>query len=220
MRNGASRILLACEVATGALLKADTARHLPPEGTYQCLDPNCGGDLNVCRWPNRPGQFYFRHRTASASAACGFHSSNERTQRRHEAAKHLLAVVLNEAIQHREPMPLLEFHVAGATRHVLPFIGAKRVVPEWECRRTGKRADIALLDGLDEPVLLIEVFHTHAVDRHKKKAYSDYWWIEVEANAIIANHGCLPVIHSGNLPYVFAPQTQQRTLPGMPVREW
>lgn len=117
-------------------------------------------------------------------------------------------------------MPLLEFQVAGATRQVLPLVNAKRVRPEWSCQRTGKRADIALLDHHDEPVLLIEVFHTHAVDRHKIRAYSDYWWIEVEANAIIANYERLPVIHCGNLPYVFAPETQQRTLPGIPAREW
>jgi len=220
MRSAASRILLAREVATGQLLKADIARHLPPEGTYRCLDPNCGGDLNVCQWPRRPGHFYFRHRTTSASAHCGFHSSNARTTRRHAAAQHLLAVVLNEAIHHREPMPLLAFQVAGATRHVLPLLNATRVVTEWACRRTGKRADIALLDRHEEPVLLIEVFHTHAVDRNKVRAYTDYWWIEIEANAIIANYERLPVLHCGNLPYVLAPETQQRSLPGVPRREW
>lgn len=220
MRNRSSRILLAREAVSGHLLKADTARHLPPEGTYQCLDPNCGGDLNVCQWPRRPGRLYFRHRTATASANCGFHSGNARTQRRHDAALHLLAVVLNEAIHRREPMPLLEFQVAGATRQVLPLLNAKSVVSEWVCRRTGKRADIALLDRHDDPILLIEVFHTHAVDRIKARAYSDYWWIEVEANAIIADYERLPVIHCGNMPYVFSPETQQRHLPGMPPREW
>jgi len=220
MRNSASRILLARETETGELLKADMARHLPPAGTYQCLDPLCGGDLNVCQWPRRPGHFYFRHRTATASANCGFHCGNARTQRRHDAAQHLLAVVLNEAIHYREPMPLLEFQVAGATRHVLPLLNAKKVVPEWACTRTGRRADIALLDGRDEPVLIIEVFHTHAVDRNKARDYSDYWWVEVEANAIIAEYERLPVIHCGNLPYGLAPETQQRCLPGVSRREW
>ena len=220
MRNSPSRILLAREVTTGHLLKADTALHLPPEGTYQCLDPKCAGDLNVCQWPRRPGHFYFRHRTATASENCGFHSGNARTQRRHDAAQHLLAVVLNEAIHHREPMPLLEFQVAGKTRHALLLLNAKRVEPEWVCPKTGKRADIALLDNHDEPVLLIEIFHTHAVDKNKKRAYSEYWWIEVEANAIIRNYERLPVIHSGNLPYVFAPETQQWRLPGIPQNEW
>lgn len=220
MRNATSRILLARDAQTGEVLTADDALHLPPEGTYQCLDPHCEGDLNVCRWPKRPGHFYFRHRAETASETCGFHAGNAGTPRRHEAAKHLLAIVLREAIHHRMPMPLLEFPGSGTPRHVLPLLCAAEVVCEWTCQRTGRRSDIAVLDSHCDAVLLVEVFHTHAVDRDKKRDYLNYWWVEIDANAIIANHERLPVRHSGNLPYGLAPGTHQRTLPGMRQCAW
>jgi len=219
-RRSPSRILLARDVASGELLKAEVAQHLPPRGTYECLDKECAGDVNVCERPKGSGRFYFRHRALDDCENCGFHSRHDRSNRRHSVAQHLLILVLNEAIHRRQPMPILEFQVAGTTRQVMPLVNAMSVIPEWICPYTGRRADIALLDDNQKPALLIEVFHTHAVDRHKRRDLSPYWWVEIEANAIIADHEHLPVRHCGNLPYVFGPETQQRSLPGMKRTEW
>lgn len=215
-----THIPLAREVATGIYLKAYEARHLPPEGTYACLDPQCHGDITVYERPKGSGRYYFRHRNREASEKCGFHRRHDRTVRRHEAAQHLLAVVLREALHKRGPMPLWSFLTAGETMLVLPVLNAASVITEWMCPTTGRRADIALLDKAGEPVMLVEVFHTHAVDRNKRKDISGYWWIEVEANAVIADFERLPIRHCGNMPYVFSPETQQIPLAGMRRREW
>jgi hypothetical protein len=61
---------------------------------------------------------------------------------------------------------------------------------------------------------------THAVDRNKRNDFSNYWWIEVEANAVIADFEQLPIRHSGNMPYLFSPETQQIPLKGMRRKEW
>lgn len=218
--SSARGIALAREVASGNVIRALEAHHLPPKGTYRCLDPLCQGDLNVCERPKGSGRFYFRHRACEIGTRCGFHSTNARTQRRHDAAQHLLSVILNEALNKRLPMPILAFPTPGGVRHVVPFIVADSVRTEWVCRNTGRRADIALLDKHQQPVLLIEVFHTHAVDRNKREDFSRHWWIEIEANEIIANQEILPVCHAGNLPFVLDPHTQQRWLPGMRPPQW
>ncbi len=213
-------IALACDVASGTVIRAHDAQHLPPKGMYRCLDPHCDGDLNVCERPKGSGRFYFRHRASKEGTCCGFHSVNARNQRRHAAAQHLLAVIFAEALQKRLPMPMLAFPTSGGMKHVLPFVLAQEVRKEWLCARSGRRADIALLDGTQQPVLLIEVFHTHAVDREKRRDLSPHWWIEIDANDIIADQETLPVRHSGNLPFALDPQTQQRWLLGMRPREW
>lgn len=213
-------IALAREVASGAIIRAYEAQHLPPNGTYQCLDPLCGGDLNVCERPRGSGRFYFRHRVSKLGTRCGFHSTNAGSHKRHDAAQHLLSVILTEALHKRLPMPTLAFPTPGGLRHVLPFVLAREVRKEWVCARSGRRADLALLDEHQQPVLLIEVFHTHAVDRDKRLDLSPYWWIEIDANEIIADQETLPVRHAGNLPFALDPQTQQRWLPGMRPREW
>lgn len=215
-----THIPLVREVATGNPLRPHEAVHLPPKGTYVCLDPNCHGDVTVYERPKYSGRYYFRHRNKEASGNCGFHRRHDRTIRRHDAAQHLLAAVLREALDKRGPMPLWLFQTAGQTLRALPLIIADTVKTEWTCPKTGRRADIALLDRSGAPVLIVEVFHTHAVDRNKRRDLSDYWWIEVEANAVIADFEQLPIRHSGNMPFLFSPETQQVPLMGMRKREW
>jgi hypothetical protein len=59
---------------------------------------------------------------------------------------------------------------------------------------------VALLDAAGKPVLLIEVWHTHAVDDDKRADLAPYWWIEVEAAAVLAETKQLVVRKFGNLP--------------------
>lgn len=219
-RTSTPHIPWARDVATHTYIRAHEAQHLPPLGTYACLDPDCLGDLTVYERPTGSGKLYFRHRHKAASERCGFHPNQARTSRRHDTAQKLLAVVLRDALRKLGPMPLLEFHTSAGARTVLPLLSAEQVVLEWTCPRTRRRADIALLDRLGEAVLLVEIFHTHAVDRNKREDLSNYWWVEVEANAVIRDFERLPIRHGGNMPYVFLPDTQQIALPGMRPKEW
>lgn len=219
-RRAHPRIPLARDIASGHLIRAEYAQHLPPPGTYRCLDPRCGGDLTVYERPRGSGNHYFRHRVDATSVNCGLHSSHNRSPRRHEAAKHVLAEVFHEVVAHREPMPLLSVIVAGGRKDVAIFARPARVETEWTCPATRRRADIALLDRNGDPILLVEIYHSHAVDGNKRQDLSAYDWIEVEANEVLDDVDLLRVRHAGGLPYVLDPDTQQRPLPGMRKREW
>ncbi|HNA87598.1 MAG TPA: hypothetical protein PLB04_18635 [Nitrospira sp.] len=98
-------------------------------------------------------------------------------------------------------MPLLVFETPAQVVTVLPFIAGARVVTEWICPLRHRRPDVAVLDRFDEPVLLIEVFHTHTVDRKKRLDLTPYWWIEVGAPDVLKDPLRLVVREHGNFPY-------------------
>ena len=75
---------------------------------------------------------------------------------------------------------------------------------EWECPISKRKADVALLDEAGRVVLLVEIWHTHAVDREKQHDLSPYWWIEVEASRVLADPTALIVRNHGNLPDALA----------------
>lgn len=75
---------------------------------------------------------------------------------------------------------------------------------EWECPVTGRKADVALLDESQSAVLLVEVWHTHAVDHAKRQDLAPYWWIEVEASEVLTDPTKLRVCNHGNLPDALA----------------
>ena len=97
-------------------------------------------------------------------------------------------------------MPLMVFNTPVGAKDVLPFIQAKEVVMAWQCPLSGRRVDLALLDEVGCPVLLVEVWHTHAVDGDKRRDLLPYWWIEVEANQVLADTDVLIVRNHDNLP--------------------
>jgi hypothetical protein len=61
-------------------------------------------------------------------------------------------------------------------------------------------------------LLLVEVWHTHAVDHEKHQDLSPYWWIEVEASRVLADPTALIVRNHGNLPDALAMAWEQLQL--------
>lgn len=114
-------------------------------------------------------------------------------------------------------MPLMVFNTPAGVRAVLPFIQAHEVVMEWRCPMTGRRVDLALLDQSGLPVLLVEVWHTHAVDGDKWKDLTAYWWIEVEANDVLVDTNKLLIRNHDNLPPQLALAWEQFELFREPV---
>jgi len=62
---------------------------------------------------------------------------------------------------------------------------------------------VVILDASDNPVLVIEIKHTHGVNDQKCKDFVNCWWIEVDAHDVIKNDFVLKVRAHGNLPYQF-----------------
>ena len=100
-------------------------------------------------------------------------------------------------------MPVFLFKTPEGIQRILPFILGERVVTEWTCPLKRRRADIAILDRLGDPLLLIEVFHTHAVNGNKRLDLSPYWWIQVSAREVMDTPFQLNILDHGNLPYEF-----------------
>jgi hypothetical protein len=183
------------DVQTGKLVRAERAIYPPGKGRYRCLDEKCGRDLTVAR--SKQGRQHFRHFRNSHAEGCVFHDP---AKSKHSAAIRLLVMVFTEALKRRTPMPLLVFNTPTGAKTVLPFVSAEKVVPEWTCPNTGRRADLALLDHNQEPVLLVEVWHTHAVPHDKQADLAAYWWIEVEAKEVLMDSDKLIIRNHGNLP--------------------
>lgn len=190
-----ARITWALDIQAGKLVKADRAEHRPGKGRYRCLDERCSRDLTVAR--SKQGRQHFRHFRNGHSEGCVFH---DLAKGKHEAAQRVLATLFAEALRRRTPMPLMVFNTPEGVQTVLPFIQAHEVVMEWRCPMTGRRVDLALLDQSGLPVLLVEVWHTHAVDGEKRNDLTSYWWIEVEANDVLADTDKLLVRNHDNLP--------------------
>ena len=169
---------------TGAWIKADRADRKPGKGRYRCLDGRCARDLTVAR--SKYGRQHFRHFRNSHAEGCCFQSIWSKDDR-HRAAQALLQALFSEALKRNIPMPMFVFDTANGRREVLPFISAAQVVTEWVCPISKRKADVALLDDDGRAVLLVEVWHTHAVDLEKRIDLSPYWWIEVEASQVLAD---------------------------------
>lgn len=195
-RFSSSQIKWALDIKTGKLVKADRAERKPGRGRYRCLDEKCGHDLTVAC--SKRGRLHFRHFRTGNTEGCAFHSHGK-SQTQHRAAQVLLHVLFSGALKRRIPMPLFLFNTPSGRRTVLPFIAASSVEMEWQCPHSGRRADLAILDAANQPVLLMEVFHTHAVDQPKRQDFSTYWWIEVEANQVLSEPGQLVIRNHDNL---------------------
>jgi hypothetical protein len=190
-------IHLARDLETGRLISADRAIQHPPKGRYQCLADNCGRFLTVGR--SKFGRLHFKHFRDTDLPGCGGLWRRRKTL--HDAAQDLLQTLFTEAIARRAPVPLFHFQTPAGVVTVLPFILANQVVREWTCPRSGRRADLAIVTEAGAPVLLIEVFHTHAVDGTKRLDLLPYWWIQVGARDVLNTPLQLQILDHGNLPY-------------------
>lgn len=204
-----SRITWALDLKAGKLVRADRAEHRPGKGRYRCLDERCGRDLTVAR--SKQGRQHFRHFRNRHAEGCAFH---DQVKGRHQAAQQVLMTLFAEALRRRTPMPLMVFNTPVGIKMVLPFVQARDVVMEWVCPISGRRVDVALLDADGNPVLLVEVWHTHAVDIEKGKDLGPYWWIEVEANQVLAESDVLIIRNHDNLPAPLALAWEQFQLFG------
>ena len=201
------KIPWAIDIRTKEWLKADRAVYPGERGRYRCTDPSCDRELTVAR--SKRGRQHFKHFRNSGAEGCAFKHLSMNT---HQSAIHLLSVRLSEAMAGNVPMPLFIFPTPSGPRQVLPFIRACRVFKEWVCPESGRRSDLALLDGAGIPVLLIEVCYANAVSEDKRQDLSGYWWIEVEARHVQENVDTLNIRTHGGLPRMLAAIWEEQSL--------
>lgn len=209
MANSTYCIPFALDLSTGELVSPDRAIRNPPRGRYQCPHPTCHGDVTTAS--SKHGRRHFRH-FRGVLAHEEQVSGKKKSQTIHDRAQFLLHERFTDALAKRRPMPCLEFETPTGIHKVQMFIPGKTVVTEWTCPLTSRRADLAILDYEGEPLLLIEVFHFHAVDKNKRADLSVYWWIEVVANEVIEDTARLKIKAFGNLPDEFRLMGEQGEL--------
>ena len=201
------KIPWAIDMKAGDWLRADRAEYRGERGRYRCTDKHCDRELTVAR--SKRGRQHFKHFRNSGADGCvfGHHGTSV-----HQAAIRLLAVRLSEAMAGNVPIPLFLFSTPSGPRLVFPFIRACHVLEEWICPDSGRRADLALLDGEGIPVLLIEVCYSNAVNVDKRQDLSGYWWIEVDARHVLEDLDTLNIRAHGGLPRMLAAVWEERSL--------
>ena len=193
-------IPFARSVKTGALVKPYQANRQADKGLYECLDPKCKRPVLVSS--SKHHRVHFRHYRGDIGEQCGF-SGISRPQNIHTKAKLHVAILFENALLKKAPMPKLRFDTPEGIHHVLPFIVNCKVKKEWDCKAINRRIDIAIVDQDETPVLLIEIKYKHAVNYEKREALKSYWWIEVDAKDILVNPHELIVRTHGNFPYEY-----------------
>ncbi len=183
-----------------------------PRGSYFCPDPSCGGEVIASKWRNKHSWQCFKHLPQRGTKNCTLSRIRAGGQQYHDAAVCLLQRYLDVALHQHKNWPVLEIATEHGLQKILWSIIGERAVREWTCPLSGRRANIAILDKNGDPVVLIEVYHSHKVDQNKALDYAGYKWIEVEAKSIMNNLPFLRVSNHGNQPSYFAMSESQRRL--------
>lgn len=194
----------------GRSIPSWNAEDQPGRHRYRCLDPLCQAPLTT---HNRDGSKYFKHFPNTQSRSCRFFSRDPSTI--HALAVELLYQEFRASIDSSSSsIPLLQFsHDLGGSLIALPYfqIDEVRGDRKWTCPRTGRQPDLTLLlDG--QPVLLVEVWHKHKVDRRKIGDLFPYRWIEVFAADALLDSRRLKVLSHGGFPDDLEPHTAQGRL--------
>ncbi|NOS97992.1 MAG: hypothetical protein HOP25_05920 [Methylotenera sp.] len=176
------------------VIGADRADSQAARGRYLCY--GCNREVFLAKSKNR--KVHFKHYPDEA-AGCRYGKS----QKLHTQAKERLAIVFENALKKRGPMPIMQFETPTGIQTVLPFIFGHVAKLEWSLKDIGRRPDVVILDASVNPVLAIEIKHTHGVNDQKSKDFANCWWVEVDARDVMKDDFVLKVRAHGNLPYQY-----------------
>ncbi len=198
MSNLGQHIHFAKNIENGELVRPDRATKHSSKGLYQCLDSRCERPVYLAISKN--GKAHFRHYRGDIDSLCGF-SGAKKSQELHTQAKHRVALLFENALLRKAPMPTMKFETPDGIHTVLPFLVNCKVIQEWSCG--SRRVDVAIVDENNTPVLLIEINNKHAVDIDKREALKPNWWIEVDAKDVMEKPHSLIVRQHENFPYEY-----------------
>ena len=182
MQNKFLTIPEAIDVERNTYIKAHEADSHAPKGRYICRDTNCNKPVKRIL---RGTTCFFRHYPEEGSVS---HSKN------HELHTRAIDEIRNQFVNVKKyglTMPIFQLNTKQGTKEIVPFFPNFIVKTEWPL---GKRfIDVAILDCYNNPILLIEVLHTHKVCQEKAADIDQYPWIEIRAKSILSNQRVLKV---------------------------
>ena len=202
-------IPFALDASRNIVWPAESSREASP-GSYFC--PNCDRELRASFWRNKAPYLCFKHARKNGDG-CELARGKVRNQQVHDTAVRVLQKYIDAALHQGRNWLRFEIDTVDGKEKLLPLLFAKRAQREWTCPVSGRRADIAILDKNEDPVLLIEVYHSHAVDEKKALDYAGYKWIEVDARHVVEEDlSLLPIRNHGNFPAFYAMSGRQSRL--------
>lgn len=198
--------------AEGEIVLPREALRGAPRGSYFCPDPSCRREVIASKWRNKPSILCFKHLPQRGNKGCALRRAGAGRHQYHDEAVRQLQLYLEAALHQHKNWPILEIATVDGIQKIHWTILGARAVREWTCPLSGRRADIAILDKNGDPVVLIEVYHSHKVDENKALDYAEFKWIEIEAKSIMDNLPFLRISNHGNQPSYFAMSELQRRL--------
>jgi hypothetical protein len=88
-------------------------------------------------------------------------------------------------------MPIFLLNTKQGRKEVVPFLGNYHVRTEWPLLE--RKIDVAILDSLNNPLLLIEVLNKNKVSKEKSMDIIQYPWVEITAKSVLENQRTLKV---------------------------
>lgn len=182
MQNKFLSIPEAIDVERNIYIKAHEADPHAPKGRYICRDTRCNKPVKRIL---RDKTCFFRHYPEEGSVG---HSKN---QELHTRAIHEIRNQFENIKKYGLTMPTFQLNTKQGLKEIVPFLSNFIVKTEWPL---GKRfIDVAILDAYNNPILLIEVLHTHKVCQEKAVDIDQYPWIEIKAKSILSNQRVLKI---------------------------
>lgn len=182
MQNKFLRIPEAIDIERNTYIKAHEADPRAPKGQYICRDTRCNKPVKRIL---RGNTCFFRHYPEEGSVSHG------KSQELHTRAIHEIRNQFVNVQKYGLTMPTFLLYTKQGPKEIVPFLSNFIVKTEWPL---GKRfIDVAILDAYNNPILLIEVLHTHKVCQEKAVDIDQYPWVEIKTKSILSNQRFLKV---------------------------
>ena len=183
MQNKFLTIPEAIDLERNTYIKAHEADSHARKGRYICRDTKCNKPVKKILLDNNT--CFFRHYPDAGRL------SHSKSHELHTRAIHEIRNQFENIKKYGLTMPTFLLNTKQGPKEIVPFLSNFIVKTEWPL---GKRfIDVAILDAYYNPILLIEVLHTHKVCQEKAADIDQYPWVEIKAKSIISNQRVLKI---------------------------
>lgn len=172
----------AIDLERNVYIKAHEADSHAPKGRYICRDSRCNKPVKRIR---RGTTCFFRHYPEDGRI------SHTKSHQLHSRAIQEIRHQFENFAECGLSMPIFLLDTKQGPKEVVPFFTNYQVKTEW-CLGD-RKIDVAILDSLNEPILLIEILNTHKVTEEKSADIVQYPWVEIKAKSVLQNQRVLKV---------------------------
>lgn len=202
MAYGSSHIPHAIDTRSNSkqYIKPYDANLYAERGRYICVHPECTTPLMIYK---RKGKCFFRHYPVKNNTCAGGAQTLHKNAIK-QLRNHFLQV--NKSTRN---IPTFVIETIQGEKEIVPLLSSFVVKTEYPLN--GRKIDLAILDKLGNPILLIEILNTSKVTNAKSIDLAAFAWLEIKADAVMQNPSRLKV-ENFNLPQHGFKKPEQVTL--------